>query len=576
MWMEKSLQSLVNFFERFPKYILLAPGWPCKTIDRPVPSSWRESFDLTNVELLYVFGIGDGSAYLHCKEWLHEDPTRRIVFFEEDPAAVASLLEADTDLFADPQVDFELLESDSIARFAQKYPVSRIEVVAIPSYPAAKFRKQRLAVLRKTSLASALFVDRLNGCRLFEHFVQNVRQFQGGFYANGLHNAFLGMPAIVCGAGPSLQSDIPLLKQLEGRAIIIAGGSAIAALTAAGIQPHFGVAVDPNLEEYNRFRNSFFFEGPLILSTRVCPAIFGTCNGPFGYVRSATGGSAELWLEKELGLTDPLLTESMPEESMSVTTIALAFAAHMGCTTIVLSGMDLAYTGGKRYVSGVCHEKTNEQENNEKKNAADRIVRRKSKTGKYVDSAIRWVMEAASIAQFAKKHPHIQWINATVGGLSIKGIKEQPLESVALAYMSEQHDIRGIIAREIMLHPMPDISENVLQKIHDSIGRTIGHLEILAGIKSGSKALAECDLQDELATEVLFYDMPTILAQAERLGLVKQGWSLYLEIAGLYSAANEGSKTPQDTLAQFLSEGPFSACDLDIERDKEMGRTLKL
>ena len=530
------MQSLSNFFDRFPKYILLAPGWPCKAMDGPVPGSWRESLDLRNVELLYVFGIGDGSAYLHLKEWLHQDPMRRVVFFEEDPAAVASLLEAGTDLFADRQVDFELLEPDSIERFAQKYPVSRIEVVAIPSYPIARFRKQRLAILRKTSLASALFVDRLNGCRLFENFVQNVTQFQGGFYANGLHNSFQGMPAIICGAGPSLQSAIPMLKQLEGRAIIIAGGSAIAALTAAGIQPHFGVAVDPNFEEYHRFRNSFFFEGPLILSTRVCPAIFGTCNGPFGYVRSGTGGAAELWLEKELGLTDPLLTECMPEESMSVTTIALAFAAHIGCTTIVLSGMDLAYTGGKRYTPGVCHEKTNGQENNEKKNAADRIVRRKSKTGKFVDSAIRWVMEAASIAQFAKKHPHIQWINATPGGLSIRGIQEQSLESVALVNMSKRYDIRGKIAREIMLHPMPAISENILQKLQDSIGRVIGHLEILADVKMGSKALAECDLDEELATEVLFYDMPTILAQAERLGLEKQGWALYLEIAGLYQA----------------------------------------
>jgi hypothetical protein len=154
-------------------------------------------------------------------------------------------------------------------------------------------------------------------------------------------------------------------------------------------------------------------------------------------------------------------------------------------------------------------------------------------------------MEAASIAQFAKKHPAIQWINATAGGLPIKGIKEQSLESAALAYMSERHDIRGKIAREIMVHPMPEISESIVQKLQDSIVHVIGHLEILAGIKPGSKALAECDLQDELATEVLFYDMSTILAQAERLGLEKQGWELYLEIAGLYKAVSLEIEKPQ-------------------------------
>jgi hypothetical protein len=214
--------------------------------------------------------------------------------------------------------------------------------------------------------------------------------------------------------------------------------------------------------------------------------------------------------------------------------IALSFAAHIGCKTIVLSGMDLAYTGGGQYAPGVVSKKINVKEIDALKNAPDRILWRKDKRGKFLNTAVRWVMEAAAIAQFAKRHPHIRWINATDGGLSIDGLEELPLSSAFETYMRPTFDIRGKIQREIALHPMPNIPGNILQKLEESIGRTIGHLEILAGVKQGSKALAECDLQEELAVELLFYDMPTIVAQAELLGMTHHSWELYLEIARCY------------------------------------------
>jgi hypothetical protein len=262
--------------------------------------------------------------------------------------------------------------------------------------------------------------------------------------------------------------------------------------------------------------------------------VFGTCNGPFGYVRSGLGGSAELWFEKELGLGGPLLAEHMSQESMSVTTLALAFATHIGCKTIVLSGVDLAYTGGKRYAPGVCSQTRNEKVEGSKQ-ASDRLLRRKDKTGKYLTTAVRWVMEAASLGAFAKKHPHIRWINATEKGLDVDGFENISLEKAFADHMQTSFDIRGQVAREIQLHPIPKISPDILEKLHDSITRTIRHLEILAGIEQGSKALAEWELQEELAVQVLFADMPIILEQAEHLGLTQRGWDLYLEIARHYT-----------------------------------------
>ena len=155
--------------------------------------------------MLYVVGLG--AFYRELKSWLHEHPERQLVILEEDEGVVAAALQKSQPWISDPQVDFVLLPKDRelvYQELAEKYPVKHIEVFG----PA----KDRLSLLRKTTLAHALFVDRLHGHQPFENFVRNISRLNGGFYANGLKNSFQNVPAIVCGAGPSLQAAIPSLK----------------------------------------------------------------------------------------------------------------------------------------------------------------------------------------------------------------------------------------------------------------------------------------------------------------------------------------------------------------------------
>jgi hypothetical protein len=505
---------LAQFCERFPKYALQAPHWEptaLKPVDLPL-------FDLEKIEVLYLVDMAAG--YTQLKNWLRENLERRLILLESSPGAIAALFHQKSELFSDPQVEIEIAPFDA-QELSERHPVKRIEVLGS--------KKLRLELLRKTTLSHALFIDRLYGYQPFENFVRTVPHLKRAFYANGLKGAFEGIPAIVCGAGPSLQRVIPLLKELEGKALIIAGGSAVAALSTRGVIPHFGMAIDPNLEEYRRFRNSLALECPLLFSTRLFPGVFRTCNGPFGYMRSGIGGVPELWLEEELGLTDPLLGENLSEESTSVTPICLAFAQHVRCSTVILAGVDLAYTGGKRYAEGVSDEKTQFQSIEAEKSAADRILRKKDKRGKFVHTAVRWVMEAAAIAHFAKKHPEIRWINATDGGLRIAGFEEMSLETIPFG---QTWEIRTMVAEQIAAHPMPKMDRDFLAELKESLERMIGHLEILAGEKPGSKALAELEMSEELVASVLFYDMPKVLHQSR----AADKWSLYLSIARKYLA----------------------------------------
>ncbi len=526
-----------QFGERFPKYALLAPRWIPKV---PTPCELKiHNLQLNTVEVLYVFGLRI-EAYLLLKEWLHANPERQLVFLEEDEGIIAAAILDNALSLSDPQVDLEWLQQGpqrnaQLIALAERYPAKRIETVNCTSKP---FKLESLTLLRKTTLSHAHFTDRLHSFQLFHNFVRNTQHLPHMFYANGLRGAFQGVPAIVCGAGPSLQNAISLLKELDGRALIIAGGSTLAALSAAGVEPHFGMAVDPNEEEMRRFEQSFCNECPLLISTRVYPGIFRTCNGPFGYMRSGIGGACELWLEDALGLNEPQIAQHLSEESMSVTSTCLAFAQYIGCTCILLSGVDLAYTDGKRYATGVMKEELKNKSQALSCSTADQILWRKDKRGMRVATAVRWVMEAASIAHLAKCHPEIRWINTTEGGLSIAGLEEMSLKRAAKECLSSWWDLRGKVTQQIALNPLPALPGAALVEFRASLERLIEHLEVLNEQRPGSKALAEFELHEEIAYSVLLYDMPELTNQAlsrklrgQNEALAKAKWALQLQIA---------------------------------------------
>ncbi|MBU6384087.1 MAG: DUF115 domain-containing protein [Verrucomicrobia bacterium] len=515
-------KSAELFMERFPALGLMMGTWEPKE----APSEAIPPIHVDTEDLLYFYGLRE-EVYFQCKEWLQQ-PDKRLVFLEDEPGIIASFLHrpAAVEILSHPGVHIELL--GDLTQLAQKFPVRRIAVAGPLS--KKKLRRIRLELLRKTALAYGLHIDRLHGYQIFRNWIRNLTHVPGSFYANGLKGAFPNVPAVVCGAGPSLAPTIETLRTLENRALIIAGGSTLAALSSRGIMPHFGMAVDPNVEEYHRFRNSFAFDVPLLYSTRVHPDIFRTCNGPFGYMRSGIGGIPELWMEEELGLLDPLIGDVIAPETISVTSFAIAFAQFLGCNPILLNGIDMAYTGGARYAPGVV-DHANVVLDAPATSALDCLVRKKDRNGKRVYSAVRWVMESASISHFAKQHKAVQFLNTTSGGIGFKGIDYVPLEEAVSSF--PEQNLREQVFAHIAACQMPahaaDKIKGLLKELRQSLERLIAALEILAGEKKGSKALAELEIEEEMATLFLFYDVRQIL----KSGLTF--WPSWLELARRYA-----------------------------------------
>ncbi len=154
-----------------------------------------------------------------------------------------------------------------------------------------------------------------------------------------LGRAFAGRPAILVGAGPSLDRNLSELAAAQGRALIVAVHTALQPLARAGITPDLVVIIE--CQELG-----YYFEDVARLNESVLLASAHTHPSHLAHGFRETvavnmeGVAAADWLAEAYG-------ERPLPSGGSVACTAFAALHELGCDPIALVGMDTAY-GGKR------------------------------------------------------------------------------------------------------------------------------------------------------------------------------------------------------------------------------------
>lgn len=509
--------SLDLLSERYPELVFLL------NFSSPYEALPEEEFipEFKAVEILYIYGIGGSSAYPSLKKWVLEEKTRRVVFLEDELSAIGGFLSStySEQILQDSQMFLFYLEepyAKKLEEIVSNYPVEHVFIQATNSYRRKpQFEQLCLQLLRITTVVHAGTTEILKSHHMLANLMRNISRWPHSFLANRFQRQFVNVPAIICGAGPSLLDAIGPLKNLHDRALILAGGSAITALSNQGITPHLNIAADPNFEEFERLKTASAYETPLIYATRVHPDIWNTCNGQMGYLVSDTGGNCEKHFENLLGIDHQAVGPELGMEALSVTTLSLAFAVEMGCNPIVFVGVDLSYTGMQRYADKVVsHSAIDPKTLQENTQAAEKLLCRKNIKDELVYTTVKWVMESECIASFAKKHPDCRFINAT-NGLGFEGIENSSLEEISMDW--KPIDLHAAIHQKMQLYQLdPNFSKTIAsekKKLHSSVLRlqemTLRMLKITheaqeISIPTAKMILLEFDFQEELALHVLF------------------------------------------------------------------------
>lgn len=165
-------------------------------------------------------------------------------------------------------------------------------------------------------------------------------------HANCLNGKFSGYSAVVVSPGPSLEKNIDLLKEIKGRAIIIAGSHSLQYLRDRNIIPHVILHVDPSISIEDYFHD-FELEKVelLVLCATTDPALFKLPVKRKAWIYA--NAYFDNWLMKLLSYDDFSLYGSC----VSVAALKLAFM--WGCSEVTLVGQDLSFEDGKYYAGNI-------------------------------------------------------------------------------------------------------------------------------------------------------------------------------------------------------------------------------
>jgi len=166
------------------------------------------------------------------------------------------------------------------------------------------------------------------------HLFENASAYAAHRLPDEWQGALAGLPAIVCGAGPSLEVSVCTLARMAGNGVVFAADSSLKALARVGIEADFAVSVDVAKKPVKCLPEGCG-PGRVVLSVNSPPEWSETMPAECRYYVSSNQLTLD-WLAS-LGVTR---TKVAVCENCGSTAIELA--RFLGCAPICLFGMDLS------------------------------------------------------------------------------------------------------------------------------------------------------------------------------------------------------------------------------------------
>ena len=408
---------------------------------------WEEN----NVDVVYVYGISCKKTY---RQWLED---HYIVFLEDSLDVFYQFLGTAfaTYCLEHPRIWVYYVGKknryDQLVDQLTWFFVSlRPHIVSTDYYRKIKLRESEevLSHIMKLSIYKNYISkgDLQYSYSFFKNFYNNLATLKLSYQGSQLSGEYNNIPAIICGAGPSLKKNLNTLKDIHDRALIFAGGSTLNLLYQNAIRPHFSFGIDPTLEEVRRFSCNHCYEVPFFYRMRLCHQALEVVHASLLYISGPGWYPLEKWVENEIGIYQGLV-----DEGFSVTCFAAEIAKIMGCNPIIFIGMDLAYTDMKEYASDVNASYTLSASDIKKTEKYwFGSVQTKNIYGENVYSKWHWIIESYYLSKCVIDLGH-RFVNATEGGIGIEGVENVSFKKAMDKYLKKKYDLRNIVHANIQM-----------------------------------------------------------------------------------------------------------------------------
>lgn len=361
------------------------------------------------------------------------------------------------------------------------------------------------------------------GQRWVTQTIRNLPSAAAASTIESLRGAFEGVPCAIVSPGPSLDECAAHLPKLSERALVLTCSHALEALRRADVVPDMVMVADPmDLRRHfdNQPTDSF---GALILAGVAHPALFETEAGAqFSF---SSGTPMERWAFGALGLPVQLSSGG------SVACTEFSLARYMGCNPIILVGQDMAFPQGRYYASSSLDGATELEIT--KDGSSFVLAFREPRAASHATQHTRrsepeallevpaqgggTVATSASLRRFLRwfqlqvdsQSPADQWVNCTVGGAAIEGMRHSDLRTELGALSSKRPDVRAILNECAERGRTPERVRGALSKLGEW-AEALGRLEIL--VREFASRETGSELSPAERTELLqqFAQMPPL------------------------------------------------------------------
>ena len=224
---------------------------------------------------------------------------------------------------------------------------SKVKVICSPNYDKI-LEKELLVVLESIKTVQRIQQVGENTTRQFsfawqENYIHNLLHTYMNHSFKELKQQY-SCPVIVISGGPSLKKQIPLLKTIKGKALMVASGSTINSLLHHGIEPDYVVSIDGGTSNFNHFKEINKIKSHLIFGFSSHYRIQEEFPNTQYAILDAGDEDFQSYVKEKFNIEVPLIAGGA-----SVANFAFTVACYMTKGPIAIIGQDLAYTDNKSH-----------------------------------------------------------------------------------------------------------------------------------------------------------------------------------------------------------------------------------
>lgn len=354
----EQIQELSQYVKKEEEYVKFVKDgqWYCLCSKNTLAEAelYMRDVEATRDYLLVVFGVGN--ATLLRKLYQNTTDATKIMVIEPNLAALKYTMIHDdlSDFVSDGKMVIlagkAMLIEQMIAYYvSQEWDnlAKNVKMISLNNYHVYGEEKKRYikyllsSIDTKLKMLGTSLEDNMDG---LDNLYKNIDECIKTNSVAEIEDKYKGYPAIIVAAGPSLDKNIDLLKEAQGKALIIACDASYTACKEHGVSPDAIASIEREYPTYQYYYKDKTFDKDLVLvgPGLLWPDIYTEFPGKKILMAKNNEGMEEWWASNFENMV------FLPQ-GHSCANVAFAVARYAGCSPIILIGQDLAYTDDKKH-----------------------------------------------------------------------------------------------------------------------------------------------------------------------------------------------------------------------------------